>query len=256
MYSETALAVYSEMLKTAEADLVQSGTTKLAWNPLNLFRGGGAAAAKAAVSPAEAVAQRALLRSGFASQSDRAAEIGKRLALRQDNRLISRLSGNQNPQALADAMTALKARPGTSQEYINSVLSGNAKYTKNSVKDLAAQRASVKSRAGVPAAKPKPASVPSAAGANGAAAPAETAAGGGMGFGTKALLGAGGLGLGAGAYGLGRYQQGQEDKTQRNMAFGGGVAAGMAAPHLLRGIGNVANNAASNPFFAASQFQG
>ncbi len=82
------------------------------------------------------------------------------------------------------------------------------------------------------------------------AAPAtEAAAGKPMSLTSKALLGLGAAGAAGGAYAYGRHQQAQKDKTVRNMAFGGGVAAGMAAPHLLRGVAGAANNAANSNFF-------
>lgn len=55
-------------------------------------------------------------------------------------------------------------------------------------------------------------------------------------------LGVGALGLGGGAlaYGAGK-QKGEADKRRvRNIAFGAGTAAGLAAPQLVRGLGAVA----------------
>lgn len=68
-----------------------------------------------------------------------------------------------------------------------------------------------------------------------------------MGAGGKMLLGAGAVGAAGGAYGLGRHLQANKDKTNRNLAFGAGAAAGLAAPSVLRGISNTASNLAANP---------
>jgi hypothetical protein len=60
-------------------------------------------------------------------------------------------------------------------------------------------------------------------------------------------LAAGGLGLGALgavgaplAYGAGKSQGEADKKRTRNIAFGAGAAAGLAAPQLVRGLGQVA----------------
>jgi hypothetical protein len=68
-----------------------------------------------------------------------------------------------------------------------------------------------------------------------------------MGWKGKAGIGLGAAGLGAGAYGLGQHNQAQADKTTRNVAFGAGAAAGLAAPTVLRGIGNTASGLAMSP---------
>lgn len=61
--------------------------------------------------------------------------------------------------------------------------------------------------------------------------------------GRNAALGVGALGVGAGvpaAYMAGE-SRGSADKTRtRNLAFGAGTAAGLAAPQLIRGLGNIA----------------
>jgi hypothetical protein len=60
-------------------------------------------------------------------------------------------------------------------------------------------------------------------------------------------LGAGGLGLGVlgaasapFAYGAGREQGEAEKRRIRNIAFGAGTAAGLAAPKLIQGLGQIA----------------
>lgn len=54
---------------------------------------------------------------------------------------------------------------------------------------------------------------------------------------TAAGLGAGGLGVGAGAgYGYGNYKGQQRGKSQRNMAFGAGLAAGASGPQVIQGM--------------------
>lgn len=76
-----------------------------------------------------------------------------------------------------------------------------------------------------------------------------TAVGAGrLGLGTKAML-AGGVGAsGLGAYALGQHNQAVENKTQRNLAFGAGAAAGLAAPHILRTVSGQLNNLAMSPY--------
>lgn len=65
-------------------------------------------------------------------------------------------------------------------------------------------------------------------------------------------LGGGALGVGAGvpiAYSAG-HGQGEAGKTRmRNVAFGAGAAAGMAAPTLIRGLGGIARGAAQSGAF-------
>jgi hypothetical protein len=58
--------------------------------------------------------------------------------------------------------------------------------------------------------------------------------------------GAGALGLGAGA-GLGGFRLGQKDqegagKPGRWAAYGGGLATGLAAPHVLKGVNSMVSN--------------
>lgn len=61
-------------------------------------------------------------------------------------------------------------------------------------------------------------------------------------------LGAAGVGIGVpGAYMLGR-SQGTADRTKtRNLAFGAGAAAGLAAPQVIRGLGNIARGRGAFP---------
>ena len=54
-------------------------------------------------------------------------------------------------------------------------------------------------------------------------------------------LGAGGLATGAGAFALGRHQANAESDRKRNLAFGAGLAAGVAAPSLVRGASTMLN---------------
>lgn len=80
-------------------------------------------------------------------------------------------------------------------------------------------------------------------GANaGAAAPSH--------LGRNLALGAGA----AGAAGLGGYYAGKKDeKRTRNLAFGAGAAAGIAAPHMLRGLGQIAQGASATGAFPELQ---
>lgn len=70
--------------------------------------------------------------------------------------------------------------------------------------------------------------------------------------GRNIALGVGGVGLGVGvpaAYMAG-HGQGSADKTRtRNIAFGAGTAAGLAAPHLIRGLGSIARGAGQTGVF-------
>lgn len=70
--------------------------------------------------------------------------------------------------------------------------------------------------------------------------------------GRNLALGAGALGVGAGvplAYGAGT-QRGEADKVRtRNLAFGAGAAAGIAAPTLIKGLGGIARGAAQTGAF-------
>lgn len=70
--------------------------------------------------------------------------------------------------------------------------------------------------------------------------------------GRNVALGVGGVGLGVGvpaAY-LAGHGQGSADKTRtRNIAFGAGTAAGLAAPHLIRGLGSIARGAGQTGVF-------
>lgn len=70
--------------------------------------------------------------------------------------------------------------------------------------------------------------------------------------GRNLALGGGAVALGAGlpaAYTAGRGQ-GEADKTRtRNVAFGAGAAAGLAAPTLIRGLGHIARGAAQSGAF-------
>lgn len=75
-----------------------------------------------------------------------------------------------------------------------------------------------------------------------------------------------GVGLGAaaglplaagGAYALGQRQGAGEAETERkktrNVAFGTGLAAGVVAPHLIRGLGQIARGAGSTGLFPEFQ---
>jgi hypothetical protein len=70
--------------------------------------------------------------------------------------------------------------------------------------------------------------------------------------GRNVALGVGAAGLGVGvpaAYAVG-HGQGSADKTRtRNIAFGAGTAAGIAAPHLIRGLGSIARGAGQSGAF-------
>jgi hypothetical protein len=70
--------------------------------------------------------------------------------------------------------------------------------------------------------------------------------------GRNIALGVGGAGLGVGlpaAYYMGQ-QRGEKGKTRtRNLAFGAGAAAGIAAPQLIRGLGHIARGAGSSGAF-------
>jgi hypothetical protein len=74
----------------------------------------------------------------------------------------------------------------------------------------------------------------------------------------RALVG-GGLGLGVGlpaAYYAG-HGQGTADKNRtRNLAFGAGAAAGITAPHLIRGLGQIARGAGQTGLFPDLQGYG
>lgn len=58
------------------------------------------------------------------------------------------------------------------------------------------------------------------------------------------LPGLGLAGIGGGAYALGRgsglaqAREEQKSSVSPGLAFGGGIAAGLVAPHLLRGVGS------------------
>ena len=75
--------------------------------------------------------------------------------------------------------------------------------------------------------------------------------------GRNLALGVGAAGLGVGvpaAYAVG-HGQGTADKTRtRNIAFGTGAAAGLAAPHLIRGLGSIARGAGQSGVFP--EFEG
>jgi hypothetical protein len=61
---------------------------------------------------------------------------------------------------------------------------------------------------------------------------------------------AGGLataGLGVGAYGLGKHKGQENAKSQRNLAFGAGAAAGLVAPSLLRNVADTAQTVSLSP---------
>jgi len=86
-----------------------------------------------------------------------------------------------------------------------------------------------------------PVGTPPAGPAVGAAEAAAAAPGPGL---SGMQLGRGALvlgGLGAGTYGIGKHQGEKDKKMQRNIAFGSGLAAGVAAPHALRGMTNYVN---------------
>lgn len=51
----------------------------------------------------------------------------------------------------------------------------------------------------------------------------------------------GAAGVGGGAYALGNYQGNRNANTKRNVAFGTGVAAGLAAPTAIRSLGSYVN---------------
>jgi hypothetical protein len=74
--------------------------------------------------------------------------------------------------------------------------------------------------------------------------------------GRNAALGAlgvtGAVGI-PGAYLMGK-EKGQENKTRtRNLAFGAGAASGLAAPHLIRGLSNIAQSAGNTGLFPELQ---
>ena len=62
--------------------------------------------------------------------------------------------------------------------------------------------------------------------------------------------GAAGMGVGLPAAYLAGQQRGEKDRTRtRNIAFGAGAAAGLAAPQLIRGLGSIARGAAQTGAF-------
>jgi hypothetical protein len=63
---------------------------------------------------------------------------------------------------------------------------------------------------------------------------------------------AGALGTG-GAYLYGRHGAEEERKRTRNLAFGAGAAAGIAAPTIIRGLGNIASGAGQTGLFPELQ---
>jgi hypothetical protein len=73
-----------------------------------------------------------------------------------------------------------------------------------------------------------------------------------------ALGGGAGLGLGAGGGYLAGKSQGDEEAEKerlrtRNISFGTGLAAGVAAPHLIRGLGQIARGASGTGLFPEFQ---
>lgn len=60
--------------------------------------------------------------------------------------------------------------------------------------------------------------------------------------------GLGAAGLGAGSYMLGNTIADRNNSTRRNIAFGSGMAAGLAAPALLRGATGYVNQLQGNPY--------
>jgi hypothetical protein len=75
----------------------------------------------------------------------------------------------------------------------------------------------------------------------------------------RSLLIGGGLAAagGAGAYQLGRVSGEEGASNNRNLAFGGGLAAGLAAPHVLTGINRIVANQGLLPSgqYSPSNFQ-
>ena len=63
---------------------------------------------------------------------------------------------------------------------------------------------------------------------------------------------AGVLGTG-GAYLYGRHGAEEERKRTRNLSFGAGAAAGLAAPTIIRGLGNIASGAGQTGLFPELQ---
>ena len=64
----------------------------------------------------------------------------------------------------------------------------------------------------------------------------------GMSPGARLALGMGTTGaLAGGAYYAGQRKGEQNKKTQRNMAFGTGLAGGLAAPHIMNQLGSYIN---------------
>ena len=74
-----------------------------------------------------------------------------------------------------------------------------------------------------------------------------SAAAGSIGWG-KLLAGAAGIGgLGYGSYRLGKYMGDKDDEFNRNLAFGGGLAAGLAAPSVIEGLRGLASHQGYSP---------
>ena len=72
------------------------------------------------------------------------------------------------------------------------------------------------------------------------------------------LMGTGLAGAtGAGAYYMGRRAGEEGASNNRNLAFGGGLAAGLAAPHILTGVNRIVANQGLLPTgpYAPSNFQ-
>jgi hypothetical protein len=68
---------------------------------------------------------------------------------------------------------------------------------------------------------------------------------------------AGGLGTaaaGTGAYALGRNANNESNKTNRALAFGGGVATGLAAPRILQGVNRAVANQGLMPGYGGGGY--
>jgi cysteine synthase len=74
----------------------------------------------------------------------------------------------------------------------------------------------------------------------------------GMGHLAAGLGAAGAIG-GTGAYLYGRHGAEAERKRTRNLAFGAGAAAGLAAPTVIRGLGNIAQGVGQTGLFPEMQ---
>ena len=77
------------------------------------------------------------------------------------------------------------------------------------------------------------------------------------GMGRGKMLGLGALGLGGlgASYYAGRGAEADAQKTQRGLAFGGGLATGLAAPHLMQGVNQIVSNQGLMPGYTPYNFQ-